>query len=124
MFKNISSLRIIIMVFSISSLTVFSVPAYAKKDHLPCTQEDLNLIKKFDPKARNKVKRLSEDTEKIGKAKKESRYAKKIEDIWEFFNSDQFLEMERIYKRCDKKIPRPQIIPIQFWMPDSIRERR
>lgn len=120
MYRTSSVFKVALIMAFIFAFTVVSMP-HAHANNQPCTQEDKNAIKKFDKLAKNKIKRLDEYTEKIKKAKKEERYGSKIKSIMEFFRSDRFKEMEKVYERCDKKIPRPNVTPVQFWMPDRYR---
>lgn len=94
-----------------------------------CTNKDMRAIKKFDRKAKNEIEEWHERNEfstqivrgATGLSTKELiRMSKKI-DVDEivggnFFTSDKYTAMKKVYKRCDLKAPMIKIPPM-FWLP-------
>ena len=86
-----------------------------------CTIEDQKNIKKFTHKTKNKIKALEELDLEISQTHNQddiAKLAKELNTFYNFFQSDQFIAMEIVYKRCGMEIPRRQIEP-PFWMPEN-----
>ena len=94
-----------------------------------CTNEDMRAIKKFDRKAKKEIEKWHERNEfsnqivrgATGLSTKELlKIAKKV-DVGEivggnFFTSDKYMVMQKVYKRCDLKSPMIKMPPM-FWLP-------
>ncbi len=109
-----------------TALLSMNFPAFSQQR---CTQDDLNLISRFDILAKRKLKeyekRYEELTEDINRSVSRSRLEKSyaaFTEVSDFFQSEEFIKMEPIYERCNMEIPRlprPKETYSPFWVPQK-----
>ncbi len=91
----------------------------SSKNTSNCTMSDLQDIKRFDRKAKAKIKKFYEIEEMAAQTKsyKEVLKVKRaMQKILDFLESNEFKSMKLIYNRCGKEIPRIKREP-PFWVP-------
>ena len=94
--------------FVVNSDTIYTKKGqYYKGDDL-CTDEDLDRIDKFDGKANRKVEEIMELYADAKSDPYDNRTHRKLKHAQKFFSSDEYIEMSKVYKRCDLEIPAPQ----------------
>ena len=101
--------------------TVLAIDYTTKNSQNKCTNQDLREIKRFDIKARKKVKKFEEikaTDAQIRTYKDALKFGKAMAKIRKFFESDKYKAMKIIYKKCGEEIPSPKNKPL-FWIPDG-----
>ena len=98
-----------------------------------CTNKDMRAIKKFDRKAKKEIEEWHERNEfsnqivrgATGLSTKELIKRSKKVDVDEmvrgnFFASNKYIAMQKVYKRCNLKSPMIKIPPM-FWLPGDYK---
>lgn len=80
-----------------------------------CTAEDVKAIKKFNPRVKRAIKKMtmSEGIENENRAIKEAKKALK------FFTSEEYEYMKKVYIRCGREMPTHKHEP-PFWVPEHL----
>jgi len=90
----------------------FPVMATESVHNGECSANDLRQIKAFDIRVKAKTKRFNElvaSSSQVVNERDAKEFTEDFERIKAFFRSDKFKAMEAIYKKCDRKLSKPNI---------------
>lgn len=88
--------------------TTYTKKGQYYKDEDLCTDEDLDRIDRFDRKANRNVDEIMELYAEAKADPYDNRTHRKLKHAQKFFSSDEYMEMNKVYKRCNLEIPAPQ----------------